>query len=197
LRQIIKIIREDVAPIYSITETRPVRYDTAALTLSGSLLILKSMERFNERGMLIIPNPIQERVETKKILVVSRLYCPNGHSLISSRAVFNGYPGIMVRVKKGDVSGLIALSPVYGSKARISIDIDLESGEIMDLYCPVCDVLLPVHSPCQCGADLVAFFPTTDADFTNCVAICNRVDCVNSHILINDEVISLSMIDAF
>ena len=182
---------------YIITETEPERYETAALTLPGSLLILKSMERFNERGMLIIPNPIQERRDTDKILVVSRLYCPNGHSLISSRAVFNGYPGIMVRVKKGDISGLIALSPIYGSKARISIDIDLESGEVMDLHCPVCDILLPVHSPCRCGADLVAFFPTTDADFTNCVAICNRVDCINSHILINDEVISLSMIDAF
>ena len=158
---------------------------------------MKGMERFNERGMLIIPNPILSRSETDKILVVSRLYCPDGHSLMSTRAVFNGYPGIMIKVKKGDRNGLIALSPIYGSKARISVDIDLESGEVVDLHCPVCDIPLPVYSPCRCGADLVAFFPTTDADFTNCVAICNRVDCINSQILINDEVISLSMIDAF
>ena len=79
----------------------------------------------------------------------------------------------------------------------LPLDIDLESGEIVKLHCPVCDVILPVHSSCSCGADLVAFFPTPEADFTNCVAICNRVDCINSHILINDELISLSMIDAF
>lgn len=155
------------------------------------------MERFNERGMLIIPDPAHERSDTDKILVVGRLFCPNGHSLISDRVAFNGYPGIMVRVRRGDRNGLIALSPIYGSKARISIDIDLESGEVMDLYCPVCDILLPVHSPCRCGANLIAFFPTKDADFTNCVAICNRIDCINAHILINDEVVSLSMIDAF
>ena len=155
------------------------------------------MERFNERGMLIIPNPIHEQAEAKKTLVVSRLFCPNGHSLISTRAVFNGYPGIVVMARSGQKQGLIALSPLYGSKARISLDIDLESGEIVELHCPVCDILLPVHSPCSCGAELIAFFPTPDADFTNCVAICNRVDCINSHILINDELISLSMIDAF
>ncbi len=155
------------------------------------------MERFNERGMLIIPNPVHETAATEKILVVGRLFCPNGHSLISNRAVFNGYPGIMVRVRTGQKEGLVALSPIYGSKTRIAMDIDLVKGEIVDLYCPHCDVLLPVHSPCSCGADLIAFFPTRDVDFTDCVAICNRVDCINSRILINDEVISLSMLDAF
>ncbi|MBN2298213.1 MAG: hypothetical protein JXM72_06440 [Deltaproteobacteria bacterium] len=147
--------------------------------------------------MLIIPNPVRERTAADKILVVCSLFCPDGHNLISSRAVFNGYPGILVKASKGSKQGLIALSPVYGSTARISLDIDLVVGEIMDLHCPVCDILLPVHSPCSCGADLVAFFPTKKSDFTDCIAICNRVGCINSHILINDEVISLSMVDAF
>ena len=155
------------------------------------------MERFNERGMLIIPNPAKETAAAEKILVVSTLFCPNGHSLISSRAVFNGYPGILIKVRKGTHQGLMALSPIYGSRARISLDIKLKKGDIVDLHCPVCDIILPVHSPCSCGADLIAFFPTQPSDFTNCIALCNRVDCINSHVLINDEVISLSMIDAF
>jgi hypothetical protein len=155
------------------------------------------MERFNERGMLIIPNPIHEHARAEKILVVSQVFCPNGHNLIKPRAVFNGYPGIMVRARKGQKEGIVALSPIYGSRTRIALDIDIVSGEIMDLYCPECDTLLPIHSPCSCGANLIALFQTKDFDFTNCVAICNRVDCINSHILINDEVISLSMLDAF
>ena len=167
------------------------------LTQKDKGLLLISMERFNERGMLIIPNPVKQAEAAQKILVVSTLYCPNGHNLISSRAVFNGYPGILVKVGKGGNYGLMALSPIYGSQARISLDIELEKDDILDLYCPVCDTILPVHSPCSCGANLIAFFPTRESDFTNCVAICNRVDCVNSHVLINDEVISISMIDAF
>ena len=155
------------------------------------------MERFNERGMLIIPNPVREKTVTDKILVVSRVFCPNGHNLISHRAVFNGYPGILVKAAKGVKQCLVALSPVYGSTAWIALDSELDNGEIMNLHCPICDILLPIHSPCSCGADLVAFFPTQHSDFTDCIAVCNRVGCVNSHILINDEVISLSMIDTF
>jgi len=155
------------------------------------------MERFNERGMLIIPNPVKEAESTDRILVVSRLFCPQGHNLINPRAVFNGYPGILIKAVKGSNQGLVALSPIYGSRARIALDIALEEGEIVNLHCPVCDTQLPVHSPCSCGADLVAFFATEHSDFTDCIAICNRVGCKNSHILINDEVISLSMIDAF
>lgn len=173
-----------------------IQYSTVLILLDRILLLI-CMERFDERGMLIIPNPVREQTRTEKVIVVSRLFCPCGHTLISSRAIFNGYPGIMVVARSPEKEGLIALSPIYGSKARIALDIDLASGEIVELCCPVCNTVLPVHSPCSCGADLIAFFPTPQADFSNCIAICNRVDCINSHILINDEVISLSMIDAF
>jgi len=147
--------------------------------------------------MLVIPNPLRESSVPKSILVVCSLYCPNGHSLISERAKFNGYSGILIKVEAENRSGLVALSPIYGSYARVALDIDLKSREIVKMFCPVCDVELPVHSPCSCGADMIAFFPTKEADFSNCVAICNRIDCINSHILINDELVSLSMIDAF
>ncbi|HHO77079.1 MAG TPA: hypothetical protein ENN05_11735 [Deltaproteobacteria bacterium] len=147
--------------------------------------------------MLIIPNPVRESSASAKILVAGRLFCPNGHDLISPRALFDGHPGILIKAAKGSRRGCIALSPVYGSTSRIVLDIDLVKGEIMDLYCPACDILLPIHSPCSCGANLVALFTSKHPDFTDCIAICNRVGCINSHILINDEVISLSMIDTF
>ena len=155
------------------------------------------MKRFDEKGMMIIPNPIKEEPGIpEKILVVKELYCPQGHNLVNVRAIFNGYPGILLRVRKGQKSGLVALSPIYGEKCRISIDIDLESGEMYELLCPQCGIALPVHSPCSCGADLVTFFLSADKDYSDCIGICNRVDCTNAKILESGKLISLSMIDS-
>jgi len=156
------------------------------------------MERFNKRGMLIIPNPIMAKDAVhEKSLVVGQLYCPEGHDLINRRVVFNGYPGILIKVQRGSVTGMVGMSPICGDHARISIDIDLSSGEIMEFICPVCGTSLLRHSQCSCGADLIAFFTEPMVDFTNCIGICSRVDCKNSQILINDELVSLSMIDTF
>lgn len=154
------------------------------------------MKRFDEKGMMIIPNPIKEDIgKAEKILVVNELFCPEGHNLVNKRVVFNGHPGILLRVKKGESGGLVALSPVYGEKCRISVDIQLESGGVYELHCPECDALLPVHSPCSCGADLVALFLSADRNFSDCIGICNRVDCTNSRILESGKMISLTMID--
>jgi hypothetical protein len=146
--------------------------------------------------MMIIPNPIKEEPrKAETILIVNELYCPEGHNLVSGRAVFNGYPGILLKVRKEQTSGLVALSPIYGEKCRISIDIDLQSGEIYELYCPQCNVVLPAHSPCSCGANLVTLFLSPNKDFSDCIGICNRVDCTNSKIMESGKLISLSMVD--
>jgi len=156
------------------------------------------MERFTQRGMLVIPNPVREKHPgAGKSLVVCQLFCPQGHNIISPRAVFNGHPGILIEVRKGDQRGLVALSPIYGSMSRITLDIEVQKGEILDLHCPICGVKLPTHSPCNCGAEMIAFFTTPDQDYSNCIGICNRVDCINSQIIINDELISLSLLDTF
>jgi hypothetical protein len=154
------------------------------------------MKRFDEKGMMIIPNPIKEEaVKAEKVLVVKEVYCPQGHNLVSGRAVFGKYPGILLKVKKGNAAGFVALSPIYGEKCRISIDVDLKSGEICDLFCPECGIKLPIHSQCSCGAHLVALFLSPEQDFSDCIGICNRVDCTNSKILEGGQMISLSMID--
>jgi hypothetical protein len=154
------------------------------------------MKRFNKKGMLIIPNPTIE-IQSENVLVVNSLFCQNGHSLINPRLVFNGYPGIVVKVKVGDKEGLIALSPIYGSKVRVAIDIDLADGEIIEIRCPECDARLPVYSSCTCGADLVVMFTSQDARFSDCIGVCTRVNCANSRVIISDELLSQSMVDVF
>jgi len=151
------------------------------------------MKRFDKKGMLVIPNPLSGRVAAKgNVLMIREIYCPNGHSLVTNRAVFNGYPGVLLGVRHNDDEGFVALSPVFGDKARISLGIDLEEGQLLTLFCPDCEAELPVHSHCPCGGELIALFLTSEAEFSDCVGICNRVDCVNAELIDSGELISLS-----
>lgn len=153
------------------------------------------MERFDHKGMIIIPNPINKVAAKDNVLVVNELYCPNGHSLISNRTVFNGHQGILIGIGVDDRRGLVALSPVYGDKTRVSIDIDLPHGALAKLFCPVCRADLPVYANCSCGGELLALFLTGEANFMDCIGICNRIDCVNARIVSSGELISETMLD--
>jgi hypothetical protein len=152
------------------------------------------MKLFDKKGMMVIPNPIKDKtVSAPKVLIINELYCPNGHNLINNRTSFNSYPGILIKVEQAGQIGMIALSPIYGDKCRITLDIDLKSGETIKMFCPHCDVALPVHSKCSCGADLITLFLTKEPRFADCVVICNRVDCANSSIIEGGDIISASM----
>lgn len=168
------------------------------MTGIGSSLTIRGMERFNTRGMLIIPNQLKrDLVEAEKLIVIGHLYCPAGHELISKRAVFNGYPGVLLKICGAECTGLVALSPIFGQKARITVDADIKSGEIVKFCCPHCGVALPAYAPCTCGAELIALFTTPEKTYSDCVGVCNRVDCVNAQMIVGDELVSLSMLEAF
>lgn len=156
------------------------------------------MKRFDEKGMMVYPNPLKKDFkDRRKVLVVKECYCPQGHNLINPRAIFHNLPGIMLKVAAHEQFGLIALSPIYGEKSRISIDIDLIKDEIVRLYCPQCDTELPVFAECHCGGKLVTAYTTTDLDFSNALTICNRVDCTNATLRNGGDIIKLSAIDSF
>lgn len=149
------------------------------------------MKIFDKDGMMIFPDSKGTKIkESKKLLVVDECFCPNGHSLINSRASFNGFPGIILRAKMGNKKGMIALSPVYGDKSKISLDIDLIDKELLELSCPTCDSLLAVYSKCFCGADLVALFLNKEIDYHDCIGICTRVNCFNSEIKSSSDLLT-------
>lgn len=154
------------------------------------------MERFDKKGMIIIPNPIRKAVSTQKVLIVRELFCPAGHSLIGKRAVFNGHPGILLGVGVNERKGLVALSPICGDKTRISLDIDLPEEQIVNLFCPTCGIDLPRYATCGCGADLTALFLTQKNSFSDCIGVCNRIGCINARFVTNDELISETMLEA-
>ncbi|HPC36637.1 MAG TPA: hypothetical protein P5268_06420 [Candidatus Marinimicrobia bacterium] len=155
------------------------------------------MKIFDNKGMLIIPNPMRGGLSEKpKVLIINQLFCPNRHNLITQRVTFNGYPGILIKVRQDGATGLIALSPFYGEHSRFSLDIDLIDGKLLELMCPVCEVEMPVISQCECGGNLVAFFLTQDCNFNDCVGICTRVNCHNSRIRHGGELITRSILES-
>lgn len=146
---------------------------------------------------MIIPNPVKsEIVGDRKVLVVEHLYCSNGHDFISNRVIFNGYPGLLIKVKQDESVGFVALSPFYGEHSRFSLDIDLKDQKILSLMCPVCGKEQPIIAPCSCGGNLIAFFLTKMNDFQDCVGICNRVNCPNSRLVNSGELITRSMLES-
>jgi len=155
------------------------------------------MDQPTRRGLRIVPNPAQpELAASRKVLVVDECFCPNGHNLVQRRSVFSGHPGILLLVRGPGKEGLIALSPIYGDKTRIDLDIKLVRGEIVQVFCPLCGVELPVFGPCPCGARMVTFFNDACPDFSNCIGVCNRVGCDNAVVKQGGELIILSMIES-
>jgi hypothetical protein len=153
------------------------------------------MERFDNKGMIIIPNPVPKTAVTSKVLIIRELYCPSGHTMIAKRAVFNGYAGIILGVRLHENKGVVALSPILGDKTRISIDIDLPNDCIVMLFCPTCGNDLPRYATCSCGADLTALFLTREASYADCIGVCNRVGCINARFITSGELISETMLE--
>jgi hypothetical protein len=150
------------------------------------------MQRFDQKGMMIFPAPekIKKAGKMADLVVIEKCYCPNGHDLVSDQAVFDGFNGIILKVKKAGKEGQVALNPVYGLKHRVSIGIKLEKDDLLEVLCPVCGVPLPVYSACSCGGSLISLFMDEKPDFTNSVLICNRVDCHNAQIRLHNEIAS-------
>jgi hypothetical protein len=152
------------------------------------------MKRFDDRGMLIIPDPAATQADLdarpRQVLVVRECFCPKGHSLLAPRTSFNGRPGIRLGARQGDATGSIVLSPVFGQKIRVALDIDLTEGEPAELFCPTCETVFPTHSPCHCGADVVTLFRDPTGDFANCIGLCHRIGCPNAGIICGTELLT-------
>lgn len=154
------------------------------------------MNIFDKDGMMVFPNPIKKQAEERKnVLVVKECYCRNGHNLMNKRASFSGFSGIMLMVKSAKHAGKVILSPIFGDKSKISLDIDLQDGELLELSCPTCNSILPVYSKCACAGNLVALFLKNNSDYSNCIGICTRVNCFNSEIKSCNELLNQIMKD--
>ncbi len=124
---------------------------------------------------------------TSESQLIRECFCPKGHNLVSDLAFFGGYPGITLRLKNERNDGLLVLSPIIGDKSRTFFDFEKVAGEIVQICCPTCSEPLPVYNVCTCGADLVAMFSNLNAEFSNCIGICQRIGCLHSEIISNRD----------
>lgn len=148
------------------------------------------MQIFDQKGMLIFPSPEKLKASSKvqNLLVIKECFCPNGHNLVNEEVDFDGFQGIMLKVRKPGGEGMVSLNPVYGLKHRVSIGVKLVQDEMLEILCPECGIPLSVYSACSCGGSLVALFLDEKPDFTNSILICNRVGCHNAQIRLHDEI---------
>ncbi|MFH0760461.1 MAG: hypothetical protein V2A67_03030 [Bacteroidota bacterium] len=154
------------------------------------------MKAFTSRGTLNIPVP-QKMIKpvhkpNLKPFVIESCYCNHGHNLISNDVIVDDHKGILLKVKSGRKTGHIALSAVCGNKTRIDLRIQLIDNALMKFFCPVCGEALPVYSPCECGASMIALFLDRELSFSNCIGICNRVGCKHSVIIRQNELLICS-----
>jgi hypothetical protein len=138
--------------------------------------------------LLLGGHQIQKReVITEQVLdkqeMVTECYCPNGHSILTDKATFQGHPGLTLKLKTKTSEGLLVISPLIGDRDRTFIDFEKKLGEVVDICCPTCSESFPVYNVCPCGAHLVALFTSKKTHFSQCIGICQRLGCLHSEIL--------------
>ena len=115
--------------------------------------------------------------------VISECYCVNGHSILSESEKFQSHAGLSLKLKSKTSEGLLILSPVIGDRERTFVGFDRLSGEVVDICCPTCAEPFPIYNECPCGAHLVALFTSPNAQFSQCIGICQRLGCLHSELL--------------
>ncbi len=151
---------------------------------------------FDSSGRLNIPEPSRphEEVAIKAPVVVNAVYCPEGHNLVDVNRIVSGFPAIVVSFedKKGG-QGLLAVSPVLGDTAYLSVEGEVNPDEPLIFSCPHCGVRLDVLSNCSCREDAVTvlayLYPRRDPH--QAIAFCNVLSCPDSAVIRSGEAIRL------
>ncbi len=109
--------------------------------------------------------------------------CPScRESLMDEKHTLCDKPSIKLNIETEHDRGVLRLCCVYGNCSKTT-DLQLEDGEIVDMYCPHCNHELSIKENCEvCGAPLVAFAIKAGG----VVRICSRNGCANHHIVFND-----------
>jgi hypothetical protein len=116
----------------------------------------------------------------KEYLVVERLVCPSGHSLMATSVHIHEEPSIRLRVKAGDREGFIYVDAFWGSHDKLYSFLPVLADEhpVLETFCPECGVSLDAEEPCEepgCGSTRCIVFRLPGA--TNRICVCSRLGC--------------------
>ena len=95
----------------------------------------------------------------------------------------NRYASVTVKGKYKDHVGLIHLDPIYGSFKNL-MEITVPQGEIVELFCPVCDISLTTQQQnCSvCSAPMFALLLPHGGTVEGCL----RNGCHHHHLKVAD-----------
>ncbi len=157
------------------------------------------MERFDEEGKLIMPEPEVLKKELEHLglyydnaVHVHQVFCPNGHQLIlDNNNKFNDMPGIKLLLAGIRGSSEVFISPYLNKRERSGGDM-FKLGDRLEVRCPICSVELPIIAPCDCQWDgmYVTLSLEEDMSTKNAVCFCNIWGCPNGDVRLAGEVIT-------
>jgi len=116
-------------------------------------------------------------------VVVTQLYCHNGHNLVTSKELFQGYPGISLWLEGAGQEGEIAISPIHGDLSKRGMD--FPEGTKLSIKCPTCREELPELTRCRCSenAMLRKAFLTPKLTEAHIIAVCDIWGCPLSRVI--------------
>ena len=123
----------------------------------------------------------------RTFLVVDRVTCPKGHSLMDSSVRIHGEPSVKMKLEIGKTSGLLFVDAFWGGHQKLYSFIP-EQG-IVKAYCPVCDASLLVPEPCAepvCGCQ-TGILLNLPGDNNNGIRICAKLGCPGHRLVIDNE----------
>jgi hypothetical protein len=109
--------------------------------------------------------------------------CPLcGKSLMDNDLLLGNKPSVKINIQTTEDRGILHLCSVYGCILK-KMDIHVEEGEVVDMFCPHCNKDLSSNEKCEeCEAPMVSFVIRAGG----VVRICSRNGCTNHHIVFKE-----------
>lgn len=116
-------------------------------------------------------------------VVVTQLYCHNGHNLVNSSEEFDGFQGISLWLEGAGRQGEIAISPIHGDSTKRGVE--FPTGTKVAIMCPTCKEELPELTSCRCtdNAKLHKAFLTPKLSEAHIIAVCDIWGCPLSRVI--------------
>jgi len=127
-------------------------------------------------------------------LVVENLFCPNGHSLMSTSIQIHGANTIKFKISDGFSGGFLFLDAFWGSHSKLYsfIPKHSESLDSFDICCPVCSVSLLVKDRCKEDGCKCEKAVQMNLPGKNRIVACARLGCPGHRIEIKDAPYKIS-----
>ena len=131
-------------------------------------------------------------VQGDVLIIVTQAYGPDGDNLVGiSDVTFDGFEAVTLKLRAGDLEGLVHLSPFHGDRRKAGLT-DIPVGTKCELLCPVSgkplDHLGKVDESSE--ADYYALYLTPRLSAGEVVAISDIWGDYHSRIVDNSELIS-------